>query len=87
MRCFHEGWNDISKRDNPAETNTRVADRPNYELRLGDFIPVRGLRDYCVRTRDVGSYDLDGRITFTRNLLLLAWLNSPFIPFMKSKAL
>ena len=78
MRYFQQEWEDIQ-----TGRESRPRGRESYHLKLRDFVPIVGLRDYCTRTRDCKEYDLKGKKRWVRNVLILDFLNTPFTLFMR----
>ena len=82
MVYFAEEWMSLQRGVGSAEISSREPGR----LNLGDFIPVRGLIGYCERNSGNDSYNERESERFNRNLVRLVIFNSPFLPFVPSKA-
>ena len=54
-----------------------------YGLRFRNFVPLRGIIEYCTMTRDVSIMDRDLQERWKNNLLKLVGLNTPFLPFLR----
>ena len=76
MAYFHEDWKEIKQLD---EKGTSFMQREPTKLRLWDFVPVHGLREYSRRNEDLAIRPIEEQRRFTRNILILGALNFPYV--------